>query len=85
MDFAIKACEEGSSAATAARHFNVSRTTLQRRLAGIPVEKSGAQQKFSPEEETFLADLMLEAADIGIPFDKPLKKLVIRMFMAKGT
>ena len=85
MDSAIKACEEGSSVCEAARTFNVPRTSLRRRLAGIPAGKRGPKRKFTVEEEKFLVDLMLKAADIGIPFDKRLlEKLVIKMCMAKG-
>ena len=67
MANAMKAVEDGSSIASAAKSHNVPRTTLQDRMLGKVVHgtKPGAKPYLNTEEEKELSEFIVESASVG--------------------
>ena len=67
MANAMKAVEDGSSIASAARLHKVPRTTLQDRMLGNVVHgtKPGAKPYLNREEEKELVEFIVESASVG--------------------
>ena len=67
MANAMKAVEDGSSIASAARLHKVPRTTLQDRMLRNVVHgtKPGAKPYLNREEEKELAEFIVESASVG--------------------
>ena len=67
MANAMKAVEDGSSIASAAKSHNVPRTTLQDRMLGKVVHgtKPGAKPYLNTEEEKELSKVIVESASVG--------------------
>ena len=66
MANAMKAVEDGSSIASAARLHKVPRTTLQDRMLGnVHGTKPGAKPYVNREEEKELAEFIVESASVG--------------------
>ena len=63
----MKAVEDGSSIASAAKSHNVPRMTLQDRMLGKVVHgtKPGAKPYLNTEEEKELAEYIVESASVG--------------------
>lgn len=87
MEDAIEAVKIGKiSLRQAAKDYNVSRSTLKRRLEGMNSGKVGRPTKFTTEDETGFANLLMSCAAWGVPISIELfRKVVMRFGLLRGT
>ena len=61
--------------------FNIPRSTLARRIAGIPSKPIGGQRVFAEEEENLFATFIATIGDWGFPFTKTDLRMFIKKYL----